>query len=379
MLLSEQFSLAIEELVMLIQAETLQQLVSEIFSAAGCSGEEAARIGLYLVRANLTGHDSHGVIRVPRYVQWMGTGRLVPGQQLSVVAENPAMAVVDGNFGFGQTIGPQAVQMGIDKAARSGAAVIALRRSGHLGRIGDWAEMAAEAGQVSIHFVNVSGSLLVAPFGGASRRLATNPIAIGVPVPGEPPLILDFATSTVAEGKVMVAFNGGKPLPEGCLIDDQGRLSADPAVFYGEQPNRAAPDPSLGSGAIRAMGEHKGSGLSFMMELLAGALTGSGCAGPGERPLVNGMLSVYLARERFDTEDGFAGEVHSYVEFFKSAKPAQAGGEVLVPGEPERRSRRTRLKEGVPLSDETWRSILDTAKAVGVDTVSLLGEAATPG
>ena len=352
---------------MIIHAEPLQTLVEETFAAAGCARDEAARIGAYLVRSNLTGHDSHGVIRVPRYLHWMDEGSVKPGQDITVVTENDVMAVVDGNFGFGQTIGPQAVRLGIDKAATTGAAIVALRRSGHLGRIGDWAEMAAEAGQVSIHLVNVSGSLLVAPFGGKDRRMSTNPIAIGVPLPDEPPLILDFATSLVAEGKALVAFKGGKPLPAGSLIDGEGRLTNDPATFYGSQPLAGVPDPRGGTGALRAMGEHKGSGLSFMIELLAGALTGSGCAGPGERPLVNGMLSIYMVAERFDSDDGFAAEVRQYVEFFKSAAPAAPGGEVLIPGEPEQRSCEARLAGGIELPDETWQAILEAAGRAGLN------------
>lgn len=349
-----------------IQAGPLCRLVGEIFTAAGCAPEESARIGDYLVRANLTGHDSHGVIRVPRYYQWMNEGRMKPGQELTVISESPVMALVDGNFGFGQTIGPQAVQLGIDKAKAAGVAIVALRRSGHLGRIGDWAEMAAAAGQVSIHLVNVSGSILVAPFGAAERRMATNPLAIGVPLPNEPPLILDFATSVVAEGKVLVALKGGKPLPEGSLIDREGRLSSDPLVFYGSDDGTGVPRPGAGLGALRAMGEHKGSGLAFMIELLAGALTGSGCAGPGERPLVNGMLSIYMAPEVFDSDQGFAPEVRQYVEFFKSARPAAPDGEVLVPGEPERRTREARLAGGIPLPEETWRAIVATAEKAGL-------------
>jgi uncharacterized oxidoreductase len=355
-----------EKTAVIIHAEPLRALVEETFSAAGCARAEAARIGDYLVRANLTGHDSHGVIRVPRYLQWMEQGRLRAGQSLSIVTENEVMAVADGHFGFGQTIGPQAVRLGMDKAERSGVSIIALRRSGHLGRIGDWAEMAAEAGQVSIHLVNVSGSRLVAPFGGIERRMATNPLAIGVPVPGEPAIILDFATSIVAEGKALVALKGGKPLPAGSLIDAEGRLSNDPAVFYGSRPPSGVPDPRKGAGALRAMGEHKGSGLAFMIELLAGALTGSGCAGPGERPLVNGMLSIYMVGELFDSDHGFAAEVRQYVDYYKSAKPVVPGGEILVPGEPEQRAHEARLAAGIELPEETWQAILEAAGRAGL-------------
>ncbi|MEE9210662.1 MAG: Ldh family oxidoreductase, partial [Kiloniellales bacterium] len=200
---------------MRIHAEPLRRLTGAVFAAAGCSAAESARIAYHLVEANLTGHDSHGVIRIPRYLQWMADGTLVPGRTIAVVTENEVMAVVDGQHGFGQSVGTQAVELGIRKADANGVSVIALRNAGHLGRIGDWAELAVAAGLVSIHFVNVAGSLLVAPFGGTERRMSTNPFCVGVPLADGPPLILDFATSVVAEGKVLVAASGGKPLPPG--------------------------------------------------------------------------------------------------------------------------------------------------------------------
>ncbi|MFL5007572.1 MAG: Ldh family oxidoreductase, partial [Microvirga sp.] len=249
---------------MLIRADDLTRLVHDIFHAEGCSEAESGRIALYLVRANLAGHDSHGVIRVPRYVAWERSGEFVKNQTAEVVTENDSFAVVDGRFGFGQSIGPEAVQVGMRKAAKSGAAVVALKSSGHLGRIGEWAEMAAEAGLVSVHFVNVAGSQLVAPFGGVDRRISTAPFSIGFPMRGAEPVILDFATSAVAEGKVLVAARGGKKLPEGSLIEPDGRLSADPHTLYGDYDENRAPDARNGKGAIRAFGEHKGSGLAFM-------------------------------------------------------------------------------------------------------------------
>ncbi len=349
---------------MILQADPLRRLTGEIFVACGCSAEEGARIAHYLVEANLTGHDSHGVIRVPRYVNQVREGGVVPNREITIVTENEVMAVVDGNFGFGQTIGPQAVRLGIDKAAKQGVAIIALRSSGHLGRIGDWAEMAAAAGQISIHFVNVSGSLLVAPFGGTGRRMATNPVAIGVPVADGPTLIHDFATSVVAEGKVLVAATGGKPVPPGSLIDADGTLSNDPKVLYGSADPTRSSDMRNGSGALRAMGEHKGSGLSLMCELLAGALTGSGCAGPDKQHVVNGMLSIYMAVEFFNADGSVAAELRQSLDFFKSAKPAKPDGEILLTGEPESRLRATRLAEGIPLPEATWQAILGAARSV---------------
>ncbi|MFQ5953704.1 MAG: Ldh family oxidoreductase, partial [Kiloniellales bacterium] len=335
--------------------------------AAGCSEEEATRIAYSLVKANLCGHDSHGVIRVALYLRHMREGEVVPGQSLTVISENEVMAVVDGNYGFGQTIGTQAVRLGVDKAVTNGVSIIALRNSGHLGRIGEWSEMAAAADQISVHFVNAAGAVLVAPFGGVERRMSTNPVAIGVPAPDRgPPLILDFATAVVAGGKAMVAAKGGKKLPEDSLIDGDGRPTSDPMVIFNWDDSTRALALRKGPGAIRAIGEYKGSGLSFMCEMLAGALTGSGCSGPDRRRLANGMLSIYMAPEVFDSDDRFAAQVREYVDFFKSAKPAAPDGEVLTPGEPEQRMRERRLAEGIDVPDPVWQTILQSAGDVGM-------------
>ena len=284
---------------MILQAEPLRRVVGRIFATMGCSDEEAAGVAWRLVNANLTGHDSHGVIRVPRYAQWMEAGTLVADQRIRVLSETAVLAVVDGCHGFGQTIGPQAVQLGVEKSRHGGVAMVALRNAGHLGRIGDWAEMAADAGLMSIHMVNVAGSRLVAPFGAIDRRMSTDPVAIGVPLDGAPHLILDFATSVVAEGKALVAARGGKPLPPGALVDGDGSLTSDPLVLYGDSAAEGRYRPSEGPGALRAMGEHKGSGLAFMCEILAGALTGSGCAGhahvevEGEHLVFEGVVGCH--------------------------------------------------------------------------------------
>jgi uncharacterized oxidoreductase len=229
---------------MLIRADDLQRLVHDIFHAEGCSEAESGRIALYLVRANLTGHDSHGVIRVPRYVAWERSGEFVKNQTAEVVTENDSFAVVDGRFGFGQSIGPEAVQVGMRKAAKSGAAVVALKSSGHLGRIGEWAEMAAEAGLVSVHFVNCAGSQLVAPFGGVDRRLSTAPFSIGFPMRGSDPVILDFATSAVAEGKVLVAARAARSCPRAASSSRTASSPPIPIRSTATTTTTAAPTPA---------------------------------------------------------------------------------------------------------------------------------------
>jgi uncharacterized oxidoreductase len=202
-----------------IKVNNLIDFVAEVFSHSESSPEEARRIATYLTTANLTGHDSHGVIRVPVYIRWKKTGNVVPNQTPEIVVDTPSLAVVDGKFGYGQTVTPFAVRTGIEKCKKAGLAAVALRNAGHIGRVGDWAEMAAAEGLVSVHFVNAAGSLLVAPFGGVQKRLSTAPYCVGIPRRGQDPIVLDFATSIVAEGKVLVASRGGKKLPTGALVD----------------------------------------------------------------------------------------------------------------------------------------------------------------
>jgi hydroxycarboxylate dehydrogenase B len=349
-----------------IQAGALSELVRDIFAKAGCSGAEAERIGKYLVSANLTGHDSHGVVRVPRYLSWKKEGVVVADRTARIVTETPVLAVVDGLHGFGQTVAPQAVAIGIEKCKKNGLSMVALRNAGHIGRVGDWAEMAAAAGLVSVHFVNASGSVLVAPYGGTERRLSTAPFCAGIPRAGRTPVILDFATSVVAEGKVLVASFGGKKVPENALIDRDGCMGTDPHLLYGDYTPTGRRDHSKGKGAIRAFGEHKGSGLALMCELLGGSLTGMSATGEGRR-FGNGMLSFYVDPAVVDPDAFFPQDVARYVEYFKSAKPKSADGEVLTPGEPEERMRAQRLKDGVPLPDDTWAAIVAAAREAGVD------------
>ena len=346
---------------------SLRDLVTDIFTTAGCSQAEAARIATALVGANLAGHDSHGVIRVPLYLRWLTEPEraTMRDQTIKVVSDTPVFAVVDGQFGFGQTVAPQAVAIGIAKCKAMGLSAVALRNSAHIGRVGDFAEIAAAEGLVSVHFVNAAGSILVAPFGGTQRRFSTAPFCIGIPRPGQSPLILDFATSLVAEGKALVASRGGKKLPADALIGPDGTMTGDPHMLYGDYEPTGPRNHSQGKGAIRAFGEHKGSGLALMCELIGGALTGNGATQP-DRRFSNGMLSIFIDPKRIDASDFFPCEVARYVDFVKSAKPILEGGEVLVPGEPEERARRERLDKGVPLPDEAWTAIVAAAREIGM-------------
>jgi len=349
-----------------IAHDELEPLIGDIFNAAGCSRAEADRIARHLVGANLTGHDSHGVVRVPRYIQMKQEGLILADQTVDVLVDTPVLAVVDGKFGFGQTVAPQAVEVGIAKCKLMGLSAVALRNAGHIGRVADWAEMAAAEGLVSVHFVNAAGSVLVAPFGSVERRFSTAPYCVGVPIAGRAPLVLDFATSIVAEGKVLVASQGGNAIPADALIGPDGLTSDNSELLYGDYTKTGKRDIRSGVGALRTFGEHKGSGLALMCEILGGALSGNGATALGRR-FANGMFSFYVDPKRIDPGEMFPAEVQRYIGFVKQGKPAKPGGEVLLPGEKEERTRAQRLAHGVPLAEETWRLLLDVARGAGVD------------
>ncbi len=351
-----------------ISHQPLRKLIAAIFSAAGCQDDEPRQVSDSLVESNLVGHDSHGVIRVPTYVQWLREGKVFANRQPRVVFDHATLAVLDGQLGFGQVIARQAMQLAIDKAAEHGVGIVGLRNSAHVGRVGEWAAQAADAGKIALCFVNTSGrGVLTAPFGGIDRRLSATPIAAAIPVEGRTPIVLDISASSIAEGKVRVALNKGEPAPDGCLIDAEGRPTNDPKVFYADPP-----------GAILPVGGHKGFGLGMVAEILAGALTGGGCSAPGVKTLEQGMLSIVMDPQQFSTKDTFAGEVRRYIDWVKTSRTVTPGGEILMPGEPEQRTRAQRLADGLNLDSTTWAQLTETARSVGLsdgDVESLAGGA----
>ena len=349
------------------------ELITDIFKAKSCNDNEAKTIAERLAGSNLVGHDSHGIARVPRYVEWMEKGWVFPNLKPEIVIDAGAMGCLDAKQGFGQVAGEYAVDDGILRAKKHGVSLVGLRNSGHLGRIGDWAERAADADLISFHFVNVRGSLLVAPFGGSDRRGSTSPLAIGIPSKDKDHIILDMATSTVAEGKVMVAQKGGKQLPPGALIDSKGKLTTKPEAMYGKIRDDEVPNPDKGTGAITAFGLHKGSGINFMMEMLGGALTGNGVCGAlnekERRKFSNGMLSIYIEVEKMVDIDYFRKEVKSYSDFVRASKPSQNNDKVLIPGDKEISTKEERLKFGLPVPPLVWENIKQTANKLNVENL----------
>lgn len=339
-----------------ITAPGLKGLAGAIFRAMGSSAAESARVAENLVLANLSGHDSHGVGMIPRYVQSWQQGGLALDARLRVCHDGGAVLTLDGQRGFGQSIGEQAIELGVARAREHGVCVLALHNSHHLGRIGHWAEQAASRGMVSMHFVNVAGHTQVAPWGGVDGRFGTNPFCAGIPRPGAEPFILDFATSAVAIGKTRVAFNKGEPLPEGSAIDHEGRPTTDAAVL-----NR----PPLG--ALLPFGAHKGFGMAVLCELLGGAFSGGYTTHEETRQttraIINGMLSVLINPDALAAPDA-AHQVDAFMAWVQASRHEDGEG-VLEPGEPERQCRARRLDSGIPVDGASWQQLLDAADTVG--------------
>lgn len=332
-----------------VSATAITQTMTDILCADGCALDEARCVAEHLTEASASGHDSHGIIRILRYHHWLRTGQLKAGQSLTPMVELDAFTLFDGNSGMGQWLARDAVARGIEVAKRTGFSGIGLRRAGHIGRLGAYTEQAAAAGLVSIMFVNVAGSQLVAPFGTGKRAASTAPVSVGVPNPGGDDFILDFATSIVAEGKALVAAQGGAALTLDALVDQNGVPTRDPEVLYGATVSEAVPDPLMGSGALQAFGLHKGSGLMLACELLAGALTSNGTNGATKHPFGNGLLALFIDPVRLDAEQAIFPEVASYIDFVRSLTPGAGTDRVLIPGDKERALRAERMRDGIPL------------------------------
>ncbi|MCY4285478.1 MAG: malate/lactate/ureidoglycolate dehydrogenase [Thiotrichales bacterium] len=341
----------------------LRRVVRTLLERAGSEPAEAAQVADHLVDANLRGHDSHGVGMIPHYVHNITGKTMRPNTGLSVVRDGGAVMGFDGGMGFGQRVGAEMMEHLIPRARELGAVVASLRNVHHLGRIGAYAEMAVAAGLVSIHFVNVIGHPpLVAPHRGSQARFGTNPIAIGVPgTSRHAPFLLDMATSRIALGKVRVALNKGERVEPGILVDADGQPTTDPKVMF--------PDDEALRGALLPLGLHKGYGLLFAAELLAGVVGGGETSHPGTAgrdTICNGMLSVVIDPASLTDPEGMERELDIIVDYVTSSPPANPDEPVLVAGAPERMTMEKRLAEGIPVDPVTWEGILDAGERVGL-------------
>ncbi len=337
--------------------KALRALTHLIASRMGSAEDEAQEVADHLVRANLAGHDSHGVGMLPAYVRLLQDGLLVPNQTAETVLDAGALLVIDARRGFGQRMTANAVRRAIARARELGACVLALRNSSHIGRVGTYAELAARSGCAFTAFVNVTDHRDVqAPWACAEPRLGTNPFCTAVPGPDGPALMLDMATTTIAAGKARVACNKGVPVPDGCLIDEAGHPTNDPTGFIRDR-----------TGAMLSFGRHKGSGLAVMCEIMAGAIGGGQRVDqPVQGGILNSMLATVIDLSKLGDPASIAEGVESTKAHIRSSRVAPGFDEVLLPGEPESRAAGERAKAGIPVDATTWKEIVEAAGKLGI-------------
>ena len=341
--------------------DNLSHITTDILVGAGTSPQNARLVATLLVEANVTGHDSHGVIRVPQYLDSVENEDIVPNAEVEVVAESPMTATVDGHWGFGQVTMTRAVETGLLKARQHGLAAVTVRNANHIGRLGSYVDDIARQGMIGFLFVNSVGipAFRMAPWGGTEPRLSTDPLAVGIPRSTGEPIVIDMTTSVVAEGKVRVKRNRDEPTPDGWLLDTAGKPTNDPHKLYADPPGSILP---LGG----AVAGHKGYGLNVAIELLAGVLSGTGCIGKDGRQS-NGVLLIILDVAQFLPLEEFYRESEVFIAHVKSSPPAAGFEAVLLPGEVEAKVKIQREHNGIFIEDGTWDQILEWGNKLGVE------------
>lgn len=345
-----------------VAPERLRRLAQEVLAALGAPAAAAACVADGLVDASLVGLDSHGAIRIPQYVQAVRDGLVDPRAEPVLERDGGGVLSVDGRRTFGQVVAGFAVEAVLARLAQGSQSLVAVtaHHASHVGRLGAYVERLAARGYIGLAMVNNHGARpWAAPFGGRERRLSTNPIAFAAPRPGHPPLVVDLTTSATAEGKVRLLRNRGESAPEGWLIDAAGRPTRDPADLYGPPPGALLPLGGMTLG-------HKGFGLSLMVEVLAGALSGAGCTREGAEWPGNGFFCLGLDPAGFQAASAVEAALEGLIRDVKDTPLAEGFTEILVPGEPEAHTRARRTAEGIPLDEETWRQIVAAARQCGV-------------
>jgi uncharacterized oxidoreductase len=339
-----------------LRHEPLEGLTRDIFQAIRVPPTGAAWMAQLLVRANLRGHDSHGVIRIPQYIASWRTGEANPTADPQVVQQGPATALVDGRLGFGQIVARRGMEVALEKAAGMGVSAVGIFNCNHIGRLADYTEMALQRSMLAILTVNAGGAgQRMAPWGGRAPRLSTNPIAFACPTGNATPISFDIATTVAAEGKVRVKRNRKERLPLGWVLDAEGQPTTDPNALYGNPP-----------GTILPAGGHKGYCLALMIEILAGIMAHGGYSTEHPGPILNGVFMFVVDIARFVPATTFRTQVDDLVRYLKTCPTAPEVDRILTPGEPEMLTEAERRRSGIFVEDETWGQIESVARELGV-------------
>jgi LDH2 family malate/lactate/ureidoglycolate dehydrogenase len=340
-----------------LTGEQLENIAFHLFCAAGAPEEHSRAVAQHLAENNLAGHDSHGFIRILQYIRQIREGVIRPAAKPEIVSESPSTAQVVGNYGFGQVVANFSTELAVAKAKNQGVSCVTMRHLRHLGRLGAYAEMAANAGCAAILYCSTGGQAIsTAPFGGTRRKLGTNPIAMAFPSEKEGPILSDFATSVAAEGKIRVYRARGQKLPDGWILDKEGRPSNDPNDYYE-------------GGAVLPVGGsvgHKGFCLAFMTDVFGGILSGDHFLGdPGDQ-LSNASLILVMDVKRFAPLSVAKNKISKLVNYVKDTPLAEGSPSVLYPGEKEALSRKERAGKGVDIEDDTWNQVMGLVKEYGL-------------
>lgn len=339
-----------------IQQSAMRDYGYALFEAAGLPTDQARIVTDHLVDANLTGHDSHGIIRIPGYIRSIAAGKIVPVGDLKIVRETPASVVIDGEGGQGIVICTRAMEMAIERAKQTTFGAVAVHQASHIGRLGAYPPMAAEQDCIGILLLN-GGGRFAAPFGGTSRRLPPNPISMAVPSANGPVMMLDITTSMAAGGKVQVYAARGQQVPPGWLVDAEGNEVRDPTPF---EAGEIAMLPLGGAAG------HKGYGLAMMIDAIAGGLSWAGCSSEQPTRGGSGFLALAINISSFIDVDEYKREVQTLIDWVKSSRTAPGSSKIYYPGEIEEENWAKRDRDGIPIEESTWTRIAEAAAEVGV-------------
>lgn len=340
-----------------IDHQELQRFCGRLLSAGGIPAGDAEFVATLLVKAELRGYSGHGVTRVAQYLTFVKKGVYVLGARPTIEREGKLTAVIDGHHFIGQIAARMAMELAVKKAQEHGAGIVTLRRAGHTGRLADYMELAAERGMIGMAAASV-GSATTTLYGGMEAIVGTNPMAFGIPGRNGRSIILDFAAASMSMGEIQKRVAKGQTIPEGVLLDGEGRPTSDFKTFRG--PPR---------GVFLPFGGYKGSGVALITEILGGLLSGNG---PGKDWWekgghgVNGVFFQALAVAEFQELNSFYDRVDELILFIKSRKRAPGFSEILLPGESGRRREAVQRAHGVEVDGATWQELTQLAAELGV-------------